>query len=1643
MAFSLKKWLEEATATINPFDGGKTAATVRASRPAPPPAQTRPAPQAPSYGTGLGGVFNRVRDTFDANTPQDQWKRQQQQQAWRAPMQMPKPVDTRNLWERTFDQANIFDNNRTFKQADPTQTKSAFQQGGQFGGQVVRGTIGGTARVANTIGAQGAQVIPTAQMLMAQATGNTEAWRNANAVAQAADENFKRNEGGLLNTGTLYNTEEARRGDLKTGATRIGGGIAESGLEVASLGLGGFTGKQVAKQGLRQGIKSQVPIIAKNALLNTAQGGVMAANQGAQAGDIAKSAALSGALGTVGDVGLGVAGAGIAKAASNIPPSRLVSNVQKLATDEGGFIQPGRTPKRVHPEDQNVMADFIDYQRGVYKPDPDTAYNLELDASRIAERYGLEMPNSAPKLANVFDKRLQQEKFAAPKLTTRLVKNTKAMLGDEQGAIGRNIRDEGGEAVSPTSKPRDLQPQEPQTGLDQISATPTQRPQTPKNQLEFEKTLQLSGILPNRANQPSGNILPDAPTARASQPRTQADTSRPFDVNDTTDFNSKQYVKQMTKAQELARKEGAPTGIQKVSAAKAKFKTKAIDRFAPIEDTLRKAQKAGAKIDTDKNVSYQLDRVLRSEGIAQAYVKDKGLAKVIQTVKNTDEFDQYLIAKHAKELGDEVATGRNKAKDAALVESLSGKYEAKAKELYKYNQELLDKSVEYDLISPQQAAQLKKQYPEYVPFNRIFPDDDMPQMPGKGGEASIGKQTVVQKIKGSQRQIESPLGSIIQKTQAVIEQGERNKAASLLASYKDLPGNPFQLKEIPASEAIGSRHTISFIDKGKKRTFETTKEISEAAKHLNREQINVVGRVIAAPARVLRLGATGVNVPFVVSNVVKDIVGSFVNSKNALSSSPANLPALGKALAAALKHDGKYYQELMREGVAGTSFDIMRDAAKLNVREIRSHRNPFARSLEAAKPKNWLSGMENTIGRSEDFGRALQYYGNKSAYLRKNIPEAEATILAADQARFNSTNFARMGEYGRAINSVVPYSNAAVQGARIGVRRIKERPVQTITKMGLTIAAPSAIVAANNYKDEKRRKIMDNIPEYEKENNIIIVGDDTYQDDAGNWHNVKKIPVPPQFIGIHNSIQRLVESKITGKDYDTGKSVGDIAENYTTVNPTNLRKTANNYLPQGAKLIAEPMVNRNFFTGQQIVPDALKNLDAEDQVNKGTSGTAKVLGKLTNTSPLQIDNTIRTGLAGAGQNLVNLIDRQVLAKTGQISEDEIRGKGIGEAIKGRFGEVRGRSQGALYYQTMEQAAKELKLGGKDYQQLNALLAKSIDADGNPKGKTEKEKRAVHDILQAHPRIIEVRSKAAKDLSKLTGKPYDPLYDLPTEQQEVYHRIQSVPKNSADARDLKERNKKWLEPFMDKRSKYFEENPIAKKAENDLVEFPNVDKKTQQLVDQYFTIKDPAQRAAMIDSNPAIGEYFNMTAKYANDVRKEQGFNPMRTYQQPSSRVQALMDAGNFKDPEVSQWLQNNSIYNLTKDGALAQIQGNDLSSKALKAANSLGRYNLVKNPDGTYALKYGDTQGSGQSGIQPGAEALGAFGSGTSRSGGRSGRRGGRSGRGGSRSAKGKFDYKLDGFGKKQSSLRDDLLKLVEQAGGKSKVKIKKAKNIG
>ncbi|MDZ4230495.1 MAG: LPD38 domain-containing protein, partial [Dehalococcoidales bacterium] len=640
------------------------------------------------------------------------------------------------------------------------------------------------------------------------------------------------------------------------------------------------------------------------------------------------------------------------------------------------------------------------------------------------------------------------------------------------------------------------------------------------------------------------------------------------------------YLKHLQRQQQVAGSVDKGGVTKRAQGFLSDVKRKLVDSTAPIEDILVSAQKEGKYIITPAaHITPQIDRAIRARELAGQFLKDNGLVDVIKQAPDINALDQYLIAKHAPEVAAEgFETGRNVVADARLVQDLAPIYEPFAQRVTQYGQSLLDYVVETGLIGTKSAAALKAKYPRYVPLNRIFNELErgiVPEGVGKG-VASLARQTIVQKLKGSKRAIRNPTESLLTKTLDAFSQGERNLAGQMLASYKDLPGNPFQLRELAKGES--AVHTVSYLDDGVKRTFETTPEVAQAAKFLDKRQLELIGQIFALPVRLARVGITGLNIPFITTNVAKDQITGIINSNRALQTSLANPPVFLKSLWAAIGH-GAAYDDWIRSAGGGTSFDISRSAPNVTIAQIRAGKSVGSQiAYTVTHPAQLLRTVEDIVKRGEEFTRLMQFYGTEGALLKEGRTMRDANILAGNASRKNTVDFLRSGDWGKVINSALLYVNAGVQGSRTLMRNLSTRPVQTTAKIVLTVFTPLAAVTAWNLSDPERKAAYDDIRDYEKENNLVIIPPNPTRDANGKW-NVIKIPFSQEIAQLTIPVRKGIEA-LQGYDApDFGDFASAILGAATSLNTQSPNALVGQFTPQAVKPPLESILNKNLFTG--------------------------------------------------------------------------------------------------------------------------------------------------------------------------------------------------------------------------------------------------------------------------------------------------------------------------------------------------------------------------------------------------------------------------------------------------------------------------------
>ena len=711
------------------------------------------------------------------------------------------------------------------------------------------------------------------------------------------------------------------------------------------------------------------------------------------------------------------------------------------------------------------------------------------------------------------------------------------------------------------------------------------------------------------------------------------------------------------------------------------------DFTQPLNEALRNARKQGLTMLQEVRVQDKIDRVLRSSSLANNYI-NKNLSATIQKIDDTEVFNQYLIAKQGVNLAERgIKTGRDLAMDKKLINEFSQKYEPIAQEVYNYTAQFLKDYKDAGLISDDLYNTLRTMNKEYVPFQRVFATlEENLNKGGGAGVASVYKQDVVKRIKGSEREVVNPLESIFSNTYLGIRQIEKNKAAKEI--YDLVKGGFLPGKIYNKGENFNAQDVIYVLIDGKKVAIEVGRDIASAVKNLNSENMGVLGKIFALPTKILRIGAVGLNIPFIFRNIIKDQQTALVFSKSPIKGSLVN-PINYVRQVFEIANKSKLYQDFLDAGAGYSSMDIGKDLTK-SVERVRSEKNiKTSAGFYIKNPRELFNLLEDSISTTELAPRVRNFGVRRDFYMKNGYSLENATILAANEARNLTANFARRGEWSNAINALIPFFNAGIQGARQLRNRFVDDPKRTTIQFTATLGLPITALTLYSTSDPERKKAYEMIPEYEKERAMIILPPVPYYDAEGNpfyW----RVPLAPGLSNLINPIRKLIE----GSYQSLGDAGVSIANEISTalysqglpVTEEARRRTLTTITPQALKPFLESTINQNLYTGAPIIPRGMENLPPEYQVRDTTSGTARSIGAAFGISPLIVENSITTSAAGVGQQVLNILDT-----LSGVPAEQRGGKSIFEDVLESFYRAQGGAQVSRLYDQLKVIDQEKAL----------------------------------------------------------------------------------------------------------------------------------------------------------------------------------------------------------------------------------------------------------------------------------------------------------------------------------------------------------------
>lgn len=662
--------------------------------------------------------------------------------------------------------------------------------------------------------------------------------------------------------------------------------------------------------------------------------------------------------------------------------------------------------------------------------------------------------------------------------------------------------------------------------------------------------------------------------------------------------------------------------------------TEAVDELHPLSDVVADVEKRiGKKLPFSSNPFLNAWAARGWAGKAITLLQhgdpERGipaLKDIFHSVgkKNLKDFSAFLVALREKDIYDFNSKLKKGEEGSALkatmdpidagmtIRELAKKHpefvEA-AKELYRYQQHLINELVNAGMLSAKAAADMRKRWPHYVPFQRIVDGIDAPSV---GGKKFVNVGNTIQRFKGSSRDIVDPLESVISNTFRVVSAIERNKVGQSFVKLSQMKGMGDLCEEVSGTPKA-TDSTFYVWEGGKKKTYATSPELLDALKMTNKEGMSMLVKVLRVPAGWLRSGAT-LSPEFILRNPVRDMISASLYSKHGF------IPVWDtmRGLALYLKKGNEYW-DYMNSGAAQSAMvSLDRDYLHGQMRDLLKKKSVLSMCANPIEALRAFSEATEMATRLAEFDLAKKGYAGMGNRLfgkeRKPLSNVEAGIEARDV----TLDFGRHGKSTQSLNQTIAFFNAAIQGTDKMVREFKAHPGQMTMKTFIGITVPSLVLWYLNKDDPRYQEL----PQWQKDIFWVIPGKDT----------LYKIPKPFE-LGI---LFGTVPERMLQYMYD--KEKGRNGPGFKGLGGSIMDNLLPSAIPTGLLPAIEWISNYSFFMGRNIVPLSQSKLPDRQQYGPYTSYLARKVGNAFNLSPRKIDNTIQDvggNLAALGNSLID------------------------------------------------------------------------------------------------------------------------------------------------------------------------------------------------------------------------------------------------------------------------------------------------------------------------------------------------------------------------------------------------------------------------
>lgn len=651
------------------------------------------------------------------------------------------------------------------------------------------------------------------------------------------------------------------------------------------------------------------------------------------------------------------------------------------------------------------------------------------------------------------------------------------------------------------------------------------------------------------------------------------------------------------------------------------------------------------------------------------------LSKVTANGGNMKEFSVYMAAKNFRELNER---GMNTAIDPDVTMSVlkgprAAIYEPIAKEMAQFNKHLLEYQLEAGLLSKSRYDQLRRDFRDSVPLDKLieaFEPDlkqnamevlDVPTT-GKAREA-LNRGEVERAFTQEDRLYLDPIESQIRAAFLTTRLAARNEA------FKEAA----KLYGVPVDRMDTSRQTaISYMVNGKVHRSAVPHEISKAAMALDGgsyRMFNAALRGASTISQFFKVGTTSTPA-FAIKNTLRDQLVNWLQVPRDVNFVPFvdAFRGLGEIIKTKATGKDSAYTDWMKDGGSQSALvaanrdysqrvihDIQRTPVVNLIKDPVKHYKELVSLLSPVTvAKNAYRGLEAFSSYTDVMTRVGTYMKAKDA----GYSGKEAAYIS----RMGTVDFARSGASIKAVNQIIAFLNARIQGQSRLIEAIHADPVNVFSKILRGVVIPSAMLAlVKNDIIQSNQSPDDPLFDMAEQLKQIPVWDTTT-----NWH----VPVPalntvlriakPQELAItaalpaESFVNYMFKSgSMDGVDYWKQLTEdGFLGGFYDLMVP--------NIIPTALVGPTEIISNYSFFTGNNLIPAHLENSVPSLQYRPGTTTTAQFIseqimkidpsvgsGTLSRfLSPIGIDHIVKSWTGSIGQGLMQVMDMAIDASGG-------------------------------------------------------------------------------------------------------------------------------------------------------------------------------------------------------------------------------------------------------------------------------------------------------------------------------------------------------------------------------------------------------------